>query len=76
MVKKFAESAPKPLRFYMSVGSWESAGMLSGNRILRSVLIGKGNQVTYRDVVSGHNYVNFQESFPDGLISLLGKKPY
>lgn len=74
MVKQFAESAPKPLRFYMSVGSWESAGMLSGNRILRSVLMGKGNEVRYSEVVSGHNYANFQQSFPDGLIALLGAK--
>ena len=74
MVKQFAESNLEPLRFYMSVGSWESAGMLSGNRILRSVLMGKGNEVTYSEVVSGHNYANFQQSFPDGLIALLGDK--
>jgi enterochelin esterase-like enzyme len=76
MVKQFAESAPKAIRFYMSVGSWESAGMLSGNRILRSVLLGKGNAVTYSEVVSGHNFTNFQETFPNGLIALLGKTPH
>jgi enterochelin esterase-like enzyme len=74
MVKQFAESAAKPLRFYMSAGSWESAGMLSGNRILRAVLTGKGNTVTYSEVVSGHNYANFQQTFPDGLIALVGDK--
>jgi len=74
LVKQIAESGPKPIRFYMSVGSWESAGMLSGNRILRSVLMGKGNEVTYSEVVSGHNYANFQQSWPDGLIALLGDK--
>ena len=76
MVKKFAESTSKPLRFYMSVGSWESAGMLSGNRILTSVLKGKGNEVIYSEVVSGHNYANFQQSFPDGLIALLGPRQH
>jgi enterochelin esterase-like enzyme len=76
MVKKFAESAPKPLRFYMSVGLWEGAGMLSGNRILRAVLTGKGNKVIYTEVVSGHNYMNFQSTFPDGLIALLGPKQH
>jgi enterochelin esterase-like enzyme len=75
MVKQFAEAARKPLRFYMSVGAWESAGMLSGNRILHSVLVGKGDEVVYSEVVSGHNYANFQQSFPDGLIALLGAKP-
>jgi enterochelin esterase-like enzyme len=74
MVKQFAEAKPKPIRFYMSVGAWESAGMLSGNRILRSVLVGKGNVVVYNEVVSGHNYANFQQSFPDGLIALLEGK--
>lgn len=76
MVKQFAESTSKPLQFYMSVGSWESAGMLSGNRILTSVLKGKGNEVIYSEVVSGHNYVNFQQSFPDGLIALLGLRKH
>lgn len=58
----------------MSVGSWESAGMVSNNRLLRSVLMGKGNNVTYNEVVSGHNYANFQQTFPDGMIALLGDK--
>jgi enterochelin esterase family protein len=75
MVKQFAESAHLPLRFYMSVGSWESAGTLSNNRVLHSVLIGKGNEVSYKEVVSGHNYANFQQSYPEGVIALLGDKP-
>jgi enterochelin esterase-like enzyme len=74
MVKQFAESARKPLRFYMSVGSWESAGMLSSNRILFSVLKGKGNEVRYREDAMGHNQANFQQTFPDGVIMLLGGK--
>ena len=76
MVKKFAESAPKPLRFYMSVGLWEGAGMLSGNRILHSVLSGKKNEVIYSEVVSGHNYLNFQSTLPEGLVALLGSKSH
>jgi enterochelin esterase family protein len=74
MVKKFAESAPKPIRFYMSVGLWEGAGMLSGNRILHSVLTGKRNEVIYTEVESGHNYLNFQSTLPEGLVALLGSK--
>jgi enterochelin esterase-like enzyme len=76
MVKKFAESAPKPLRFYMSVGLWEGAGMLSGNRLLHAVLTGKKNEVIYNEVVSGHNYLNFQSTIPEGLVALLGSKPH
>jgi enterochelin esterase-like enzyme len=76
MVKKFAESAPKPLRFYMSVGLWEGSGMLSGNRILHSVLRGKKNEVIYSEVVSGHNYLNFQSTLPEGLVALLGPRQH
>ena len=74
MVKQFAESGPKPIRFYMSVGSWESAGALSANRILHSVLMGKSNLVTYREDPAGHNQGNFQVTLPEGLIILLGVK--
>jgi enterochelin esterase-like enzyme len=72
MVKQIAEAAPKPIRFYLGVGSWEAAGMLSSTRILNSVLIGKGNEVTYREVTAGHNYENIQQTLSDGLIALLG----
>jgi enterochelin esterase-like enzyme len=72
MVKQFAEAAPKPIRFYMVVGSWEAAGMVSSTRILHSVLMGKGNEVTYREVTAGHNYENIQQTLPDALIALLG----
>lgn len=71
MVKQFAESAPKPIRFYMTAGSWESPGALSANRIMHSVLIGKGNKVDYTEVANGHNFSNFQQTLPDGLIALL-----
>jgi enterochelin esterase-like enzyme len=74
MVKQLAEAAPKPIEFFMVVGQWEGAGMVSSNRILHSVLLGKGNKVFYREDVVGHNYENFQQTFPEGLIGLLGKQ--
>jgi enterochelin esterase-like enzyme len=73
MVKQLAEAAPKPIEFFMVVGQWEGAGVVSSNRILHSVLLGKGNKVFYREDVVGHNYENFQQTFPEGLIGLLGK---
>jgi enterochelin esterase family protein len=76
MVKQVAESPRKPIRFYLTAGSWESPGMLSANRIMHSVLIGKGNKVDYVEVANGHNYVNFQQTLPDGLIALLGNKAH
>jgi enterochelin esterase family protein len=74
MVKQVAESPRKSIRFYITAGSWESAGMLSANRIMHSVLLGKGNKVQYTEVANGHNYANFQQTLPDGLITLLGQK--
>ena len=74
MVRQFAEAPPKPIRFYMSVGVWEGAGMLSNTRTLRSVLLGKGYEVTYREITAGHNGVNFQATFPGAIITLLGSK--
>jgi enterochelin esterase-like enzyme len=76
MVRQFAEAPPKPIRFYMSVGVWEGAGMLSNTRTLRSVLLGKGYEVTYREITAGHNGVNFQATFPSAIITLLGSKVY
>jgi hypothetical protein len=60
------------IRFYMTAGSWESAGALSANRILHSVLLGKGNAVDYREVANGQYYANVQQTLPDGLVALLG----
>ena len=76
MVKQVAESPRKPIRFYMTAGSWESAGALSANRIIHSVLLGKGNKVDYIEVANGHNYANTQEALPDGLIALLGHESH
>src|SRR5262249_2042716 len=74
MVKRVAEASRKPIRFYLTVGSWESAGALSANRIMHSVLLGKGNKVDYTEVANGHNYANFQQTLPEGLLALLGKR--
>jgi enterochelin esterase-like enzyme len=76
MVKQIAESPLKPIRFYITAGSWESPGMLSSNRIMHSVLMGKGNKVEYTEVANGHNFANFQQTLPDGLIALLGNKAH
>ena len=74
MIKQFAESAPKRIRFYMEAGIWESAGMLSSNRMLHSVLKGKGYQVSYSEFLGGHYYAYWQQTLPDGLIAVLGDK--
>jgi APA family basic amino acid/polyamine antiporter len=72
LVKEFAAAPRKPLRFYMDVGLWETADMLLPNRILRSVLEGKGYEVTYREFTGGHDYVNWRGTLSDGLIAVIG----
>ena len=42
--------------------------------VLHCVLTGKKNEVVYNEIVSGHNYANFQSTSPDGLIALLGQQ--
>jgi enterochelin esterase-like enzyme len=74
MVRQFAEAPRKQIRFYCSVGVWEGAGMLSNTRTLRSVLLGKGYELTYREITAGHSGANFQATFPGGMIALLGKR--
>jgi enterochelin esterase family protein len=73
-IKKVASLPRRPINFYMDVGAWESADMLLPNRILRSVLEGKGYEVTYREFVGGHDYVIWRSTLSDGLIAVLGTK--
>src|SRR5690242_19231258 len=42
LIKRVAEAPREKLRFYLDAGLWEGGGMLSSNRIMRSVLVGKG----------------------------------
>ena len=72
MIKGLASAPRKPLRFYMDVGLWESADQLMPNRILRSVLEGKGYDVTYREFAGGHDYVSWRGTLSDGLIAVIG----
>lgn len=69
-----------PVRFYLSIGRFESGAafldgrisILHANRHLRDVLRAKGNTVFYREINAGHEPYNWQVTLPDGLIALLG----
>ncbi|HEY5759005.1 MAG TPA: alpha/beta hydrolase-fold protein [Steroidobacter sp.] len=74
LIKEFASKPRQPTRFYLDVGLWEGADMLMPNRILRSVLEGKGNEVTYREFTGGHDYVIWRNTLSDGLIELIGTR--
>jgi len=67
----FRKSAPRPIRFYMEVGRFDS--LLKDNRELRDVLIAKGYSVAYHEFDGGHDYLYWRGSLADGLISLIGK---
>lgn len=69
---QFAEGKKLPLRFYLDVGTWEGAGMLTPNRSFRDLLLAKGYDVHYREFVGAHTYLNWRATFPEALISLIG----
>ncbi|TDR39953.1 enterochelin esterase family protein [Tahibacter aquaticus] len=73
LIKQIAESKKRPVRFYLEAGLWESAGMIYANRMLASVLRGKGYAVDYHEFIGGHHYAYWQQTFPDALIAVLGK---
>lgn len=65
----------KPLRFFMSAGSFERshagvAGIVDSNRHFRDVLLAKGYPVYYREYAGGHDYLVWQGALGDGLIAL------
>ena len=70
--RQFAHGKKLPLRFYLDVGTWEGAGMLTPNRSFRDLLQARGYQVTYREFVGAHTYLNWRATFPEALISLIG----
>lgn len=72
LVKQYAVAPKKPIKFYLDVGLWESADQLLPNRIMRSVLEGKGYGVTYREFTSGHDYLAWRGTLSDGLMAVVG----
>jgi enterochelin esterase-like enzyme len=64
------------LCFFLSAGSGEidptgkGRSILETNRHLRDVLLAKGYQVHYREVVGGHDFLNWRGTLADGLIRL------
>jgi enterochelin esterase family protein len=70
--RQVAGSRRLPIKFYLDVGLWEGAGMLTPNRTFRDLLQAKGYDVTYREFVGAHTYLNWRATFPEALISLIG----
>jgi enterochelin esterase family protein len=74
LIKRVAEAPRLKLRFYLDAGLWEGGGMLSSNRIMRSVLVGKGYDVTYQEAPGTHSSYYWMLRLPDGLEAALSTK--
>lgn len=74
LIKRMAETPREKLRFYLDAGLWEGGGMLSSNRLMRSVLVGKGYDVTYREAPGTHSSYYWMLRLPDGLVAAFSAK--
>lgn len=76
LVGEFRKSKRLPIKFYLTIGRFESPGrMLGTNREFRGVLLLKGYEVTYNEVNGGHDDIWWRGSIADGLIALIGRRP-
>jgi len=75
LIKRIAESPREAIRFHLDVGVWEGAGMVSSNRILRSILTGKGYDTTYVEADGTHHAYYWMLRLPQGLEDALGERP-
>ncbi len=74
LIKRAAEMPRLKTRFYLDAGLWEGGGMLSSNRLMRSVLAGKGYNVTYVEAPGTHSSYYWMLRLPDALQSVLGQR--
>jgi len=81
LAKEFIKSPKLPIRFYMDAGVFEidasgrGFGILEPSRHMRDVLLAKGYEVHYQQVVGGHDYLSWRGTLADGLLALLGRSP-
>ena len=70
LTHEFATKPRKPVRFFLSTGTFEGDGVME-NRRLRDVLTAKGYALTYKELSAGHDEVTWRGALADGLIALL-----
>jgi len=71
-LKRIAEAPRRPIRFYPDAGTWEGKVTLFSNRMLRSILAGKGYDVVYNESDGTHSAYFWMLRLPDGLQATLG----
>ncbi len=74
LIKRIAEAPREKIRFYLDAGIWEGNVMLFSNRLLQSVLIGKGYDVVYQEGDGTHSSFYWMLRLPDGLQTALGRR--
>jgi enterochelin esterase family protein len=76
LIERLAEAPRKQIRFYFDAGIWEGNILLFSNRMLRSVLAGKGYDVVYNESDGTHSSYYWMLRLPDGLQATLGKSAW
>jgi enterochelin esterase-like enzyme len=74
LTRQFARGPKSALRFFVTVGSMEErASQLVTNRHFRDVLVAKGYPTDSREFNGVHDYLNWRDSFVQGLLALEGR---
>ncbi len=79
LTRAYAAAPRVPARFWIDVGRLETGpspmapgiDQRAANRHMRTVLIAKGNEVTYHEAPGGHDFATFRRSAVQGLRTLL-----
>jgi enterochelin esterase-like enzyme len=72
-MKQLQEAKQLDLNVYMDVGTCEQQDILQANHAIRDLLREKGATVHFSTFQGGHDWVCWRETFPNGLLALIGK---
>ncbi len=82
LARQFSAAPALPLRFWLQVGSLETAQMLDGgpsqleaNRHIRDTLLAKGYAAAYQEYSGGHDTSSLEYPLAQALVEILSGKP-